>query len=355
MVASSITQVKPNKINGKYVTREFIDYTKFLILQSLITVYKEHKNKYGELVICVDKSVNGYWRHDVFPGYKENRSKNRDESDVDFKEVFQELNGLMEQLVENVPWKVVVVDRAEADDIMLALARLYNKDEPILIHSPDKDMIQAQRGTDNVQQYSSLTRKWIVPETKHESMEEWITEHVCLGDASDGVPRVIDHTEFSDNFLRYLEDLGVSEKTPLEFKNSDMTLERKKEIISGFNIFKKDRKGEDTYIKDIYRKDRFGASGLKKAIEKHGSLDAWLDSHPLYRANYERNYTLVMEEGIPDYIIDAIVKSFREAKTEYNDKVFEDYLKSNNLNSIILELPNVFKINRELTIDDFDW
>ena len=216
-------------------------------------------------------------------------------------------------------------------------------------------MIQAQRDTDKVFQYSPMTKKWIVAENKNNHMEEWITEHVCLGDASDEVPKVVDHTEFSGNFLKYLETQGYNITTPMEFKSANIPNEEKITLLESFDVYKTNRKGESIGIKDVYKDMRFGPTTLKKALSKHGSLDAWLDSHPLYRQNYERNFKLVMEEGIPDNIKEEIVLKYENAVVEYKPVEFENYLKSNDLSSLLMELPPEFKIERELCAADFEW
>lgn len=354
MIHTSVSNIKPSKVDGKYVTSEFIGLTKYYILQELFGIKQEHGTNFGELVICLDKSSNGYWRKDVYAGYKANRKKGREESEIDYSEVFAEINLLTDQIKQNLPWKVIEVPKAEADDIMLVLAKEYSKYEKVLIHSPDKDMIQAQRD-DNVYQYSPLTKKWLVPENKHDHMDHWIQEHVCLGDASDEVPKVVDHTEFSQTFIEFIEENGYDWKTPVEFKNAKVDAQIKTDLIINFDVFKTNRKGESTGIKDIYKDMKFGPATLKKKIAEFGSLDAWLDSHPLYRGNYERNFTLVMAEGIPVDIWNNIVLAYKEASMEYNNNQFETYLKENSLNSILMDLPSVFKITRELTADDFGW
>ena len=106
---------------------------------------------------------------------------------------------------------------------------------------------------------------------------------------------------------------------------------------------------------DIYKKIRFGNSTLHKAIKKAGSLDNWLDSHPLYREHYERNFKLVMEEGIPDDIRTGILESYKNAKTDYNSIQFEEYLKTNNLAKLLLEIGSIFKPKGALTAADFGW
>lgn len=355
MIHTSVSTAKPMKKDGKYITSGFIGLVKYYILQELFTIKQEHGGNFGELVICLDKSSDGYWRKDIYSGYKASRKKGREESEIDFKEVFDEIDGLIEQIKLNLPWKVIEVKKAEADDIILVLSREFNKYEKILIHSPDKDMIQAQRDTDNVFQYSSLTKKWLVPENKHDHMEHWIMEHVCLGDAGDEVPKVVDHTELSASFIDYLKDNGHDINTPMEFKSSNISNDEKIKLIEQFDIYKLNRKKESTGVKDIYKDIKFGPSTLQKELLKYGSLDKWLDSHPLYRQHYDRNFKLVMEEGIPSNIWNEIIVQFKEAETKYNDKAFIEYLTKNELKSILMDLPSIFKIQRELTAEDFGW
>lgn len=352
---TSISNVKPNKVDGMYITEDFIGLTKHYILEELISIQNEFSSKFGDMVICIDNSTNGYWRKDVYPGYKASRKSGRDKSDINFREAFEHINQLIDQIKLNLPWKVVDVPRAEADDIMLVLAKEYSAFEKVLIHSPDKDMIQAQRDNDNVFQFSSLTKKWLVPENKHDNMEHWINEHVCLGDSSDDVPKVVDHTEFTPEFLKYVKDEGYNIKDPVEFKKANIGNDEKRRLLEEFDVWKLNRKGENTGIKNIYKDMRFGPSTLVKAVAKHGSIDEWLDSHPLYRENYNRNFKLVMCEGIPSDIWNKIIVSYKSEDPVYNSLEFEEYLTENGLSSLKMQLPSVFKLNRELTAEDFGW
>jgi len=355
MIHTSVSNAKPKKKDGKYITSEFIGLTKFYILQDLFNIQQTFGAKFNDLIICLDKSVNGYWRKDVYNDYKIRRKMGRDVSEVNFGEVFAEIDELIEQLKLNAPWKVLAVPRAEADDIMLILAKEYCESEKILIYSPDKDMIQAQRNTDNVVQYSALTKKWITGDTKSEDMNAWIQEHCILGDSGDDVPKVVDFTEYSDAFLSFLRTYNLEFDTPMEFDASEHSDEIKNALFEKFDVYKTNRKGESTGFKDIYKNIRFGPSTLQKKIKEFGTVDNWLDSHPLYRPHYDRNYILVMEEGIPTYIREQTMEEFRTASTKYNDIEFAEYLTNNGLKSILMELPYNFKITRDLSADDFGW
>ena len=337
--------------DGKFRTEDFIFLAKYLIIQEMHNIHSEHKNKFGDLVLCLDNSQGGYWRKDVYEGYKAKRKLTKEASPHNWDEIFKYINEMLDVFKEHLPWKIISVPRAEADDIMLVLARHYHQFENILIHSPDKDMIQAQKGSNGkVQQYSALTKKWIVPENKHDDMEDWLLEHVCLGDACDEVPRIVDETVFSENFLKYLKENNINTETPMDFEKLDNAL--KNELLSNYNVYKTNKKGEETEL-DIYFKERLGLSTLKKKIQKIGSLEQFLDSHPLYRKHYNRNYTLVMEEGIPSDVWNNILLAYKDAKAELNLIEFENYLDKHNLGS--LKLTMAFENTRELTAEDFGW
>lgn len=355
MIFVSVSEFKKNNPNSELCTPEFIGMVKHLLIDELINIENEHSGPsgFGDLVICLDDFSKRYWRRDFFKPYKEHRAKHRDESEINYKEVFTEINELTDVILNHLPWKVVAVPGAEADDIILILAREYGKrGEKILIYSPDKDLIQAQIDNPMVKQYSALTKKWIIPEHKHNNMEHWILEHVFLGDVSDNVPKVVDNTEFSDNFIEHLKSHGIKELTPYSFKNSDIPKEEKIKILSSFNIYKTNKKGEKTEL-DIYKKIPFGPSTLQKKIKEFGSLDKYLDSNPLYREHYERNKILVLEEGIPNNIINETLAEYITVDKKYNKKEFLEYLEKNNLNSLKYKINSFEK--EELTIENCGW
>ena len=367
MIHTSIKDSKPKKINGQFNTKEFVNLTKHLILQELFNIQRQHSPSFGDLIICLDDKQ-GYWRRDVFSAYKAHRRKDREESEINYSEVFDELDSLVHQIKENLPWKTLLIPRAEADDTILVLAKEFYNSEKILIHSPDKDMIQAQRNNDTVFQYSSLTKKWIVPENKHDNMDHWIQEHVIFGDSSDGVPKVVDGTEFSDNFKKHLEDCDVPPvfhdvyTFKYGFKDingqvvQEIPKDKKIDILEAFTIEKINRKGESTGVKDVYKDMRFGTTTLEKAVQKHGSVEKFIDSNPLYREHYDRNFILVMEEGILVDIWNQIILEFKTAKYEYNKDEFIDYLNKHMLKSIEMDLPLVFRETvSELTADNCGW
>ena len=167
------------------------DMVRHMILNS-VRMYRTMFNEdYGEIVLAYDSRA--YWRREVFPQYKSNRRKNREEDDKDWDSIFGVLNNIKEEIKEFLPYKVVEVYGAEADDVIATLCKHY-QNEKVMIVSGDKDFIQLQK-YDNVKQYSPITKKLV----DGIDPKVYIKEHVLKGDKSDGVPNVLspDHT-FTD-------------------------------------------------------------------------------------------------------------------------------------------------------------
>ena len=167
------------------------DMVRHMILNS-VRMYRTMFNEdYGEIVLAYDSRA--YWRKEIFPQYKSNRRKNREEDDKDWDSIFGVLNSIKEEIKEFLPYKVVEVYGAEADDVIATLCKHY-QNEKVMIVSGDKDFIQLQK-YDNVKQYSPITKKLV----DGVDPKVYIKEHVLKGDKSDGVPNVLspDHT-FTD-------------------------------------------------------------------------------------------------------------------------------------------------------------
>lgn len=167
------------------------DMVRHMILNS-VRMYRTMFNEdYGEIVLAYDSRA--YWRKEIFPQYKSNRRKNREEDNKDWDSIFGVLNNIKEEIKEFLPYKVIEVYGAEADDVIATLCKHY-QNEKVMIVSGDKDFIQLQK-YDNVKQYSPITKKLV----DGVDPKVYIKEHVLKGDKSDGVPNVLspDHT-FTD-------------------------------------------------------------------------------------------------------------------------------------------------------------
>lgn len=163
------------------------DLFRHTILNTLRMYRNKFKGQYGELVICGDGRKN--WRKEVFPNYKFKRGKSKSASDVDWDELYRILYLVFDELGENFPYKTVLVEECEADDVIATLSQStqeFGNNEPIMIVSADKDFVQLQK-YDNVRQYSPMKKQFIIEKNPRKQL----LELVLRGDASDGVPNVL--------------------------------------------------------------------------------------------------------------------------------------------------------------------
>jgi hypothetical protein len=159
-----------------------------MILNSIRKANKEFGREFGQLVVCSDG--HNYWRKQYFPYYKAHRKKDREDSGIDWHLVFDVLNQLREELKQNFPYKVMAVDRAEADDIIGVLAKTYHTREKILVLSGDKDFLQLQ-AYPNVAQFSPIRDEFL----KIEDALRFLKEHIMRGDKGDGIPNFLSNDD----------------------------------------------------------------------------------------------------------------------------------------------------------------
>ena len=160
-----------------------------MILNSLRSYKVKFGDEYGEMIIACDNT--NYWRKQIFPYYKANRKKNIENSELDWKNIFECLNKIRAELKEYFPYRIIEVETAEADDVIATLVNkfgspLNNNVEKILILSGDKDFIQLHKYV-NVQQYDPTRKKWI----NHDDPEKYLQEHIMRGDSGDGIPNIL--------------------------------------------------------------------------------------------------------------------------------------------------------------------
>lgn len=170
-------------------------------LSTLKSYKKKYAKEYGEMVICCDGRK--YWRRDVFEHYKANRKKARDNSDLDWHLIFDTLSEMRDDIAKHFPWRVVHVDRAEADDIIAVMTEwaqtndlyaqgLIQEPQKILILSSDKDFKQLQLepfSTGNVRQWSPMQKKYI--QASKQEVIDFTIEHIVKGDTGDGIPNIL--------------------------------------------------------------------------------------------------------------------------------------------------------------------
>jgi hypothetical protein len=276
-ISSVFSQAKSNKIEE--------DFLRHIILNSLRMYNLKYRDKYGKMVIACD---GGSWRKDYYPQYKAARRKNREESSMDWKEIFRILNNVKAEIVEHLPYTVVQTDKAEADDVIAALVETtqeFGNYEPVMIISADKDFIQLQR-YDNVAQWSPMTKKLITDKNP----ARYLMEHVLKGDSGDGVPNVL---------------------------------------------------SPDNTFTDSIRQTALRATKIDEWIsaDRAGTLQNVMPEET-YR-NYIRNRTVIDLERVPAEVRAAILAEYTSAPVKNNSKVL-NYLISKRCNMLISSASEFF-------------
>lgn len=256
VIASIMAESKGEIANDISIIRHFT-------LNTLRSYRSKFKSEYGDLIICCDNSR--YWRRESFPYYKVRRRDKREKnSKVDWKFVHESLSTIRSELEEFMPYPVIDVDGAEADDVIGVLSHKYgNTQEPILIIATDKDFLQLQE-FENVKQWSAYHKKFLTTEDP----EKLLREHIMKGDTDDDIP----------NFL------------------SD----------------------DDTFVDANKRQKQLRQAKLNEYVEKEPE-EIWKPNSPELR-NYYRNSKLIDLSKIPEDIKDGIWNEFKHQLDKSKDK-----------------------------------
>lgn len=173
---------------------EAVNIIRHAILTGIKMYKKKYGPKYGDMVIACDGR--DYWRKDIFPYYKAGRKASRDKSDMDWKLVFDTITTIRTDLEEHFPYKVIHINRAEADDVIAIMCKwtqtnnlidrgMFEEKQPVMIISSDGDFKQLHK-YDNVKQWSPIQKKIVeCPDPK-----SYLAQHIAKA-GDDGIPNIL--------------------------------------------------------------------------------------------------------------------------------------------------------------------
>ena len=187
------------------------DAVRHSILNTIRAFNVKFKEEYGEMVLCADAA--DPWRRDIFPNYKHQRRVGRVESQIDWDGLFKIMSDIREEFINKLPFKVLHVDKCEADDVIATLCAQQTEDLYLII-SGDKDFIQLQH-YGNVYQFSPLLKSFIGEQL---DAKVFLREQIIKGDRSDGVPNILSD---DDIFLRDERQKPINKKRLEEWSNID--------------------------------------------------------------------------------------------------------------------------------------
>ncbi len=172
---------------------------KHVIITSIKGFVNKFKQEYGnEVIIACDNGP--YWRKEVFPYYKYNRKKNKEQSDIPWDLIFKNMDEVKKAIDAHFPWKVIDVKGAEADDIIAVMAKRNgnvsapegvldvdsNTTEKTIIITSDKDASQLLVYP-HVRIFSPRENKYVELDM---SAKRFLRRLILTGDSGDGIPNV---------------------------------------------------------------------------------------------------------------------------------------------------------------------
>lgn len=309
---------KPNK-GEKYNINLLKGIFLHMFFNNIKYLKDEFEEDYGEIIFCVD---NKSWRKDIYPKYKSKRQNNRDNSTIDWKELYIIIDELFTAIDEYFPFKTVKVNKAEGDDIIAILAKHYSDNEDILIISEDKDMTQLKKYK-NITIFKPIQKT--IDKTSLEDAEYHINLHTLIGDKVDDIPSIKEETEFNLDFIKFL-------------KQKDFYITNVSEAIN-MDIL---QKYQEEFGEPIYKKGMFGEVKAKKFLE---NLEINLDENPLYRKHFNRNKQLISFEYIPKDLEDKIIVEYTNKINTYNSNKMREYFSSNGLRKLIVDVDSFMPSN----------
>lgn len=133
--------------------------------------------KINEIILAVDHPTS--WRKLYWDRYKESRKGARDKSGIDWQEFYVQMDNLLAEITDYLPFKVIKVKNAEADDVIAVLC-MERKDRYTII-STDEDYLQLS--SDDIKLYNPLKHKYITCK----SPRAFIIEKCLIGQKKDDI------------------------------------------------------------------------------------------------------------------------------------------------------------------------
>ena len=187
MLLLDLSGVAYHKIINFYADEQTpdIESVRYALFKELLEFEQMHGKTFGRMIICADSKP--YWRTRIQPSYKMNRLAARAKSTINSEAFYKDMTELKKDILKHTDYMLIDTEGAEADDTIAVLTEYANaKDEPVLIISSDKDMLQLQLRNEKTYQFSPNRNKLLtLANTEYD-----LLSHVLKGDTSDGIPNV---------------------------------------------------------------------------------------------------------------------------------------------------------------------
>lgn len=219
-----------------------------------------------EIILACDGKDS--WRKLLFDRYKGDREKKR-RDDIDWDTLFAQLNSFIQDIKQHIPFKVIKVNRAEADDVIAVLCNNIKKHT--IIMSNDSDFLQLQSSTTSVYNPTKGEYLWLT-----EDKDVFLSKLCLKGQSKDNIFNAKTPSD-------YPEELR---KPPLGEKTADKIIE------NGLNDFLDSKQTINKKYTDV--------DGNEQIYD--------VDFYP--RGNFDRNQKLINFDNIPKIVVDRILQTY---------------------------------------------
>ncbi len=262
-----------------------------LMFNYLKLIQTEYAKDYGNEIVLALEGSNS-WRKSYYPEYKNNRKLSET---FDWEnEIFPAINEIIDVIKKTLPYKVLRVKGAEGDDVIAVLSN-YSA-SPVLVVSEDKDFIQLLLNK-NITLFKPIKKEFFRNVDKSE-IEKKLNIHILIGDKVDNISSVMEATNFTPDFIKFLESNGIFETDVNKFNSLDIS----KTLYDLYSS-----KNE----KSPFKAPHFGEVGAKKFLE---NLNENLEKNKVVYNNYIRNKTLIDFREIPENIKNDIIEAYKNEK-----------------------------------------
>lgn len=262
------------------------------IRNAMIGDIQEYENLYhsfGRMVVCIDSKP--YWRSAVQPAYKQSRAKAKEKSDIDWDAFGADVAQIHQDLINYSNYIVIDIQGAEADDVISVLTEYATSiDEPTLIISSDKDMLQLQLRNEKTYQFSPNRNKLLtLINTEYD-----LLTHILKGDVSDCIPNVFspdnhfmiegDKPRQKPMSKKLIEAVRACQENEKDGTNCECCLSDPKVLAR----YKQNRELIDTsYVPKELQKAIISTYKRKLAINKENRLDELLSVFDSEEGDFE--------------------------------------------------------------------
>lgn len=258
---------------GKELNEENIGMYFHMIINKFNSIFSTYKNP----IFCWEGKNSTKYRKDIFPGYKENRKKQRSEEEYKIlKSTFQTIK----KILTMYPCKQLEIEEVEGDDVIFALCEKFKNEDRVIVLSSDGDFAQLGNHFSNVMVYDPIRRREIL------SNKDIAIQKAVVGDSSDGIPGL--YRIGPKTFEKMMEDKEEWNKVMLKDNNQKL-FETFLSIID-LSKFPKEKHEEIRNVEESISYNKFDPDAIELFFWENGLkdlLNRWGEAkHSIYAANF---------------------------------------------------------------------